>query len=413
MRGTASLARVAALVAVVIAAAFTVVVLLKGASGGYTVQARFQNASQLVKGNLVQVSGIRAGTVENIRLTPDGQAELTLNIDEKYAPLRRGTQATVRQASLSGVANRYVDLRLAGAKSPAIPDGGVDPAQAAGLPRAGRVPRGHDPGHGGGRPDRRRVGRQGPRARGRPGPQPHAGHDRARARVRPAEGERPRDAAPEDAARRDVRRAGARPWRAGAPEGGRLADGRVAETVQLDEIFDSLDPATRASVRTWQQDMAKGIEGRGRDFDDALGTLPDFAADGADVLKVLDTQEGALQRLVKNTGVTFDALTENEAQLRTLITSSNRVFHATTSRNDALAESIRIFPTFLDESKATFARLETFSADTRPLVQDLRPVARDLKPTLADVRVLALDLERFFRDLWGRWTSSARSWRRT
>ena len=125
MRGTASLARVAALVAVVIAAAFTVVVLLKGASGGYTVQARFQNASQLVKGNLVQVSGIRAGTVENIRLTPDGQAELTLNIDEKYAPLRRGTQATVRQASLSGVANRYVDLRLAGAKSPAIPDGGV------------------------------------------------------------------------------------------------------------------------------------------------------------------------------------------------------------------------------------------------------------------------------------------------
>jgi len=183
------------------------------------------------------------------------------------------------------------------------------------------------------------------------------------------------------------------------PEGGRLADGRVADTVQLDEIFDSLDPATRAAFRTWQQDLAKGIEGRGRDFNDALGTLPGFAADGSDVLEVLDSQEGALGRLVKNTGVTFDALTENEQQLRTLITSSKRVFDATASRNDALAESIRIFPTFLDESKATFERLETFSADTRPLVQDLRPVAQDLKPTLADVRVLAPDLERFFRDL--------------
>jgi phospholipid/cholesterol/gamma-HCH transport system substrate-binding protein len=183
------------------------------------------------------------------------------------------------------------------------------------------------------------------------------------------------------------------------PEGGRLPDGQVAETVQLDEIFDSLDPATRAAFRTWQQDLAKGIEGRGRDFNDALGTLPGFAADGADVLGVLDSQEGALQRLVKNTGVTFDALTENEQQLRTLITSSKRVFDATASRNDALAETMRIFPTFLDESKATFARLETFSADTRPLVQDLRPVAQDLKPTLADVRALAPDLERFFRDL--------------
>jgi phospholipid/cholesterol/gamma-HCH transport system substrate-binding protein len=102
-----------------------VVVLLDTASADYTVKARFQNASQLVKGNLVQVSGIRAGSVEDIRLTPDGQAELTLKIDEKYAPLRQGTQATVRQASLSGVANRYIDLRLPGAREPAIPDGGT------------------------------------------------------------------------------------------------------------------------------------------------------------------------------------------------------------------------------------------------------------------------------------------------
>jgi phospholipid/cholesterol/gamma-HCH transport system substrate-binding protein len=183
------------------------------------------------------------------------------------------------------------------------------------------------------------------------------------------------------------------------PEGGRLADGQVAEAVQLDEIFDSLDPQTRAAFRGWQQELAKGIKGRGRDFNDALGTLPGFAADGADVLGVLDSQEQALQRLVKNTAVTFGALTENEQQLETLITASKRTFDATASRNDALAETVRIFPTFLDESKATLARLETFSTDTRPLVQDLRPVAQDLKPTLADVHATAPYLERFFRDL--------------
>jgi len=183
------------------------------------------------------------------------------------------------------------------------------------------------------------------------------------------------------------------------PEGGRLADAQVAETVQLDEIFDSLDPATRKAFRGWQQDLATGIEGRGRDFNDALGTLPGFAADGADVLAVLDSQEEALQRLIKNTGVTFAALTENEQQLETLITASKRTFDATASRNDALAETVRIFPTFLDESKATLARLETFSTDTRPLVQDLRPVAQELEPTLADLRAVAPHLERFFRDL--------------
>ena len=183
------------------------------------------------------------------------------------------------------------------------------------------------------------------------------------------------------------------------PEDGRLADGQVTESVQLDEIFDSLDPETRAAFRGWQQELSKGVRGRGRDFNDALGTLPGFAADGADVLGVLDSQEAALQRLVKNTGVTFAALTENEQQLETLITGSERVFSTTGARNEALAEAVRIFPTFLAESKAALERLQTFSTDTRPLVQDMRPVAQDLKPTLADLRATAPSLEKFFRDL--------------
>ncbi len=123
MRGTAPLARIVAFVALVAAAAFIAVMLLGGSNSGYEVKARFENASQLVKGNLVQVSGMPAGKVEDIRLTDDGQAELTLSIDDKYAPLRRGTLATVRQASLSGVANRYVDLRLPDGRAPALEDG--------------------------------------------------------------------------------------------------------------------------------------------------------------------------------------------------------------------------------------------------------------------------------------------------
>ena len=182
-------------------------------------------------------------------------------------------------------------------------------------------------------------------------------------------------------------------------EGGRLPDARVAPAVELDEIFQAFDPQTRKAFQRWQQDLGEGIEGRGRDFNDALGTLPGFAADGSDVLEVLDTQERAVQRLVKNTGVVFGALTENEDQLRNLIVSSGRLFDATARKNDALAESIRIFPTFLDETKSTMARLKTFSRDTRPLVQDLQPVARDLKPTLVDVRALAPDLRNTFRDL--------------
>jgi phospholipid/cholesterol/gamma-HCH transport system substrate-binding protein len=183
------------------------------------------------------------------------------------------------------------------------------------------------------------------------------------------------------------------------PEGGRLPNSKVADTVQLDEIFDALDPQTRQAFRDWQQQLAKGIDGRGRDFNDALGTLPGFAEDGADVLGVLDTQQAAVQRLVKNTGVVFGALNQNEQQLQNLITSGKRTFDATAAKSDALAETIRIFPTFLDESKATLARVQRFSTDTDPLIRDLRPVARDLQPTLHDVKELSPDLQETFTKL--------------
>jgi phospholipid/cholesterol/gamma-HCH transport system substrate-binding protein len=119
--------RILAGVAAALVALAAALVLLTGADA-YRVKARFITASQLVKGNLVQVSGVKAGTVEDIRLTPNGQAEVTMAIDPDYAPLRQGTQAVVRQASLSGVANRYIDLQMGPGTAPAIREGSVIPS---------------------------------------------------------------------------------------------------------------------------------------------------------------------------------------------------------------------------------------------------------------------------------------------
>ncbi|MBI5106033.1 MAG: MCE family protein [Solirubrobacterales bacterium] len=124
------LSRTLAIAAIVVGIAAVATVLLRSGATDYTVTARFQNASQLVKGNLVQVAGLEIGQVTDIDLTPDGEAAVKLKItDDDYAPLRRGTTAVVRQASLSGVANRYVDLHLPpGSGGPTIDDGGVLPA---------------------------------------------------------------------------------------------------------------------------------------------------------------------------------------------------------------------------------------------------------------------------------------------
>lgn len=126
MRNSSVIGRVVALGAILVAIVVVAIVLLGGGDNGYRVKARFQNASQLVKGNLVQISGKAVGKVEKIDLTSDGQAEIRLKIDKDYAPLREGTQAIVRASSLSGIASRYIDLSLpSGTHQRKIPDGGV------------------------------------------------------------------------------------------------------------------------------------------------------------------------------------------------------------------------------------------------------------------------------------------------
>jgi phospholipid/cholesterol/gamma-HCH transport system substrate-binding protein len=102
---------------------------LLGGGSSYTVTAQFQNASQLVKGNQVEVAGVPAGTIKDISLGPNGSAEVKMEINSDYAPLHEGTVATVRSQSLSGIANRFIQLQLppADRAGAAIPDGGALP----------------------------------------------------------------------------------------------------------------------------------------------------------------------------------------------------------------------------------------------------------------------------------------------
>jgi phospholipid/cholesterol/gamma-HCH transport system substrate-binding protein len=125
VRNSTVIGRAAAISAVVLAVVAVAVILLGGGSK-YTVTAVFNNASQIVSGDQVEVGGVPIGTVSKISLTTNGLAELQLSIsDSAYTPLRQGTTATVRESSLSSIANRYVDLDLAPSNAAPISDGGV------------------------------------------------------------------------------------------------------------------------------------------------------------------------------------------------------------------------------------------------------------------------------------------------
>jgi virulence factor Mce-like protein len=182
-------------------------------------------------------------------------------------------------------------------------------------------------------------------------------------------------------------------------EGGFLPNSQVVKNVYLDQVLQAFDPVTRDAFRHWQQDLATGAQGHGQDLNDVFGSLPGFVASASDLLDVLNSQSAAVRQLVRNTGVTFAALNQNRAQLHNLIVNGGQVFQATSDQQNALAQIFKIFPTFEDESKATFLKLQAFAVNTHPLVNDLIPVAKSLVPTLRDVRKFSPDLRDFFKHL--------------
>jgi phospholipid/cholesterol/gamma-HCH transport system substrate-binding protein len=185
------------------------------------------------------------------------------------------------------------------------------------------------------------------------------------------------------------------------PEGGTLPKAQVAESVQLDEVFRTFNAKTRDAFRVWMQGTAAALRGRGPDLSAAIAELRPFAEQTNQLLRILDSQHLAVRQLVHNGGDVFHALSERQGQLRGLIQNSDRVFATTARRNQDLADTFRILPTFQRESRATLDRLNSFARNTDPLVQQLRPAARELSPTLVAAGKAAPDLKAFFEGLRG------------
>lgn len=182
-------------------------------------------------------------------------------------------------------------------------------------------------------------------------------------------------------------------------DGGTLPQGQVENAVQLDDIFNALNAPTRKAFQQWQVALGKAVRGNDQNLNFVLGNLPTFATDASTTTQVLDVQQAAVEKLIREGAVVFDALTRNQAALRNLITTGETTFATTAANNNALAATFKVFPTFLYETRLTMARVQKFALNTDPLLKELEPVALDLGPTMHAVQVLSPYLRSLFVEL--------------
>lgn len=118
-----SVARIATVVSLALAVVAIFILMFGGLGSNYRVEATFQNAGQLVKGNRVLIGGNTAGKVADIELTDTNEVDITLEVSDEYAPLHEGTTMTQRRESLAGVGNGYISVNPGPNNRPEIADG--------------------------------------------------------------------------------------------------------------------------------------------------------------------------------------------------------------------------------------------------------------------------------------------------
>ena len=181
----------------------------------------------------------------------------------------------------------------------------------------------------------------------------------------------------------------------GTEESGEVEDGdtlpvaNTAPDVNLDQILEGLDSDTQAYLRLLLVGGGKGLEGRGRDLGEVLGSLGPLNRDLERLNSMVAQRKENLARLVHNLNELTGAVGESEEDLAQLVDASNASLGAIASQDNDVQEAIRLLGPTLAESRRTLEQVASFAAVLGPAFNDLRPFARNLDEMNASVVQLA------------------------
>jgi phospholipid/cholesterol/gamma-HCH transport system substrate-binding protein len=173
------------------------------------------------------------------------------------------------------------------------------------------------------------------------------------------------------------------------PSGGLIPESRTYSLVSLDQVFDALNPLTRAGLRGFIRGEATSIQGRALAANKTLQYFAPGLASTSAVTAELTRDEPAFDGLVVEGAEAMQALASRSQQLSDLIASANTTAAAVAGQSQALQQALVLFPSTLRRGTVTFAGLDRTLDALDPLVAKSKPAVRRLAPFTANLRKLA------------------------
>jgi phospholipid/cholesterol/gamma-HCH transport system substrate-binding protein len=168
-------------------------------------------------------------------------------------------------------------------------------------------------------------------------------------------------------------------------DGGLITSTHTYSEVNIDQLFDTFDPLTRAGLKGFIRGEAASLQGRGVEANLALKYLAPGLQTTSQLTAELTRDQPTFDALVVQGANALSALASRSQQLTELVANTSTATGAIASQSQSLEQALTLLPPTLRRATTTFAGLQTTLNALDPLVAATKPAVRQLPQFLASL----------------------------
>jgi phospholipid/cholesterol/gamma-HCH transport system substrate-binding protein len=181
--------------------------------------------------------------------------------------------------------------------------------------------------------------------------------------------------------------------------GGYIRADRTTAPVDLDQLFNTLDPPTRKGLQDIIQGSAAQYDGKSKQANQSLKYFNPALSTSSRLLRELVRDRVVFQKFISDTSNVVTDLADRRTDLAALVGNTNATAAAIGDENVALARSLDLLPNTMREANTTFVNLRSTLDDLDVLVTESKPATKRLAELLRKLRPLVHDSRPTIRDL--------------
>jgi phospholipid/cholesterol/gamma-HCH transport system substrate-binding protein len=165
-------------------------------------------------------------------------------------------------------------------------------------------------------------------------------------------------------------------------DGALIRGDKTTAIVEIDQLFNALDPKTRAGLAGFIKGSADWYDGKEPAANRSARQIPKALGQLSAVADEITSDSATFEQFLTETGDALGAIADHRAQLTDLVSNTRQTAAALASNTTSLSEALRDVPTALDSGSNAFVALRPALGDLRKLTDTTGPATKDLEPFL-------------------------------